>query len=328
MLTFSVIIPVYNVENYLRGCVDSVLAQSCKDYEIILVDDGSTDSSSLICDEYGSAYADVCKVIHQQNTGLGGARNTGVQNAVGDYIVFLDSDDAVSPDMLATLKKSIREFSADMYIFDMQVVREDKSVIETVKENYPLNRIFTLEKFPSLLLGSPVACNKVYRRSFYLSSGIFFPHRFWYEDIRTIPKLYLLAESVVYIDKPFYKYLRRSGSITQNKNIDRNAEIIDALDDLYGFYRQNNAFEKYFAELEFLAVSHIFLAASVRVLKADAHHKLLSEFYEYMQNNFPDFTQNKYLATLGSAKTLAYRLLLKKRYRTVRLLFKIKDRTA
>ena len=102
-MRFSVIVPVYNVEDYLETCVASVIAQTCRDYELILVDDGSTDQSGAMCDRLARQYH--CRVIHQANGGLGAARNTGIDAARGDYLVFLDSDDFLSPDTLQGLSE-------------------------------------------------------------------------------------------------------------------------------------------------------------------------------------------------------------------------------
>ena len=110
-MKFSVIVPVYNVENYLEACISSVIAQSCRDYELILVDDGSTDSSGVLCDRLAEQYH--CRVIHQENGGLGAARNTGIEAAQGDYLFFLDSDDFISNENLFRYQaKIIRELAA------------------------------------------------------------------------------------------------------------------------------------------------------------------------------------------------------------------------
>ena len=113
-MKISIIIPVYNVEKYLRECLDSILAQSYKDFEIILVDDGSTDSSGNICDEYSMKYENI-KVLHKNNNGLSSARNAGLDIAQGEYILFIDSDDVVSPVMLETLMAHVAGYDIVSY---------------------------------------------------------------------------------------------------------------------------------------------------------------------------------------------------------------------
>lgn len=116
-MTFSIIIPVYNVEKYIRECLDSIVKQSFTDYEVILVDDGSTDSSGAICDEYAAKY-DSISVIHQENGGAASARNEGIKAAKGEWIWFVDSDDFISEDALKVLDFAFSKYKADMYCFN------------------------------------------------------------------------------------------------------------------------------------------------------------------------------------------------------------------
>lgn len=104
-MKFSILVPVYNVERYLAECIDSILKQSFKDYEIVLVDDGSTDSSGAICEDYANAYSDKIKVIHKKNQGLISARRVGINEAKGEFCVFVDSDDFVEKDLLETIEQ-------------------------------------------------------------------------------------------------------------------------------------------------------------------------------------------------------------------------------
>ena len=129
----SVIIPVYNVENYLRECIESVLNQTFRDFEVILVDDGSTDSSGDICDEYVEKDERVT-VIHQKNGGLSVARNTGLSEANGKYVYFLDSDDYISENALATLLNIAENDSSDIVFFDAVSFTDTDDF--TVHQNY------------------------------------------------------------------------------------------------------------------------------------------------------------------------------------------------
>ena len=110
----SIIVPVYNVEKYLNRCIDSILKQIYIDFEIILVNDGSTDSSGIICEYYHEQYPQIITVIHQNNQGLSQARNTGLEQAKGEYITFIDSDDFISPNYLYVLLKNMKMYDADI----------------------------------------------------------------------------------------------------------------------------------------------------------------------------------------------------------------------
>ncbi len=140
---FSVIIPVYNIEPYLVECLDSFACQTCRDMEVIVVDDGSTDGSEDICDEYADKY-DFMTVIHQENQGLSGARNTGIAKADGDWIVFIDGDDTVDPEMLEVLEGHILASDGDVY--RLSYVTVDESGEETGESS--LSSEATIYVFP------------------------------------------------------------------------------------------------------------------------------------------------------------------------------------
>ena len=321
-MKFSVIVPVYNVEDYLETCVSSVIAQSCRDYELILVDDGSTDSSGSMCDRLSQQYG--CRVIHQENGGLGAARNTGIEAAQGDYLVFLDSDDFISPDTLQGLSDEMNRVSADIYTFGF-VTSDGSRDIAPFVDNLPYHQPLTLRSHPELLLALPNAWCRVVRRTLFLSSNIRFPSRVWYEDIRTTPKLAATADTIDVLPNTWYHYVQREGSITRNSNLARNHEIIDAFEDLLGWYRAQGLFDQYAPQLERLCIDHVYLAASVRVLRVDPNHPLLGEFRNYLQTNFPNYRNNPLLGELPRSKHLAYTLLEGKHYRLLKLLFSLKD---
>ena len=323
-MRFSVVIPAYNVADYLEKCVASVAAQTCADWEAILVDDGSTDGATGgLCDALAGRYGARVRVIHQGNGGLGAARNTGLSAAAGEYVVFLDSDDYIAPDMLETLAARIDATHCDVYTFGF-FVDKDGAVGPAQLDDLPVGRPFTLEEYPRLLLATPNAWNRIYRREFFLNSGVRYPGKVWFEDIRTTMKLFALAQSVETVDRALYYYVVRQGSITRNAGADRNREILEAFDDLLDFYKSRGLYARYEKELCRLAIDHIYLAASVRVLRIDRHHPLLGEFAAYMKARFPAYARNPYLSELSRARRLAFDLLEKKRYGALALLFRIK----
>lgn len=323
-MKFSVVIPAYNVKDYLEKCVASVLAQTCSDWEAILVDDGSTDGATgALCDRLAAEHPEQLRVIHQKNGGLGAARNAGLEAAWGDYVVFLDSDDYLAPTMLQTLSARVDATHCDIYTFGF-FVDNGSGNCEIHLDDVPLSGVFTLAEYPRLLLASPNAWNRIYRRSFFMESGIRYPGRVWFEDIRTTMKLFALAQHIEAVPEAFYYYVVREGSITRNANAARNREILEAFDDLLAFYRQHGFYEIYQNELCRLAIDHIYLAASVRVLMIDRKNPLLSEFAAYMRANFPGYQNNPYLKELSKPRRLAFSLLEKKRYGTLYLLFRAK----
>ena len=320
-MRFSIIVPVYNVKDYLEQCVASVAAQTAGDYELILVDDGSTDGSGALCDTLAARYGGM--VIHQENMGLGGARNTGISAATGEYLIFLDSDDYIAPDMLSGLSAQIEKTEADIYSFGF-MTSDGENAIAPFVDPFPYGTPLTLEHRPDLLLAMPNACCRAFRRQLFLDSGIRFPSQVWYEDLRTTMKLFALAGSIVFLPNTWYYYVQRAGSITRNINIERNREIMDAFEDLLSWYREKGLFAQYAPELERLCIDHLYLAASVRVLRHDPKHPLLADLRAYLKENFPDYRHNAYLSRLPGRKKLAYRLLEGRHYRVLNLLFALK----
>lgn len=322
MPKISVVIPVYNVEAYLPQCIDSVLAQNFEDYEVILVNDGSTDGSLAIAQQYERTNEKV-KLISQENKGLGGARNTGIQHASGEFICFIDSDDTIAPDTLATAADTIDRLNCDIAIFDLEYVNENGatlSVLQGMDENL---ESFDLASHRSVLFCPSSACNKIFRRTLFTENQILFPERVWFEDIRTITKLYPHASKMCYIPKPFYKYLQRAGSIMHSAKVSRNAEIMEALADVIAYYREHGYYDDYRAELEYLVIENVYVLASFRVLKQDPKHPLLGEFQAFLEQYAPDHASNPYLTRLGRKNQLIYRLLLKRRYGLLRLLIRM-----
>ena len=319
----SVIVPVYKVEEYLEKCVQSILAQTERDFELILVDDGSPDRCGALCDSLAQTDSRI-RVIHQENQGLGGARNTGIREARGDWLLLVDSDDWIEPKILEkAMEAGLRE-EADLVMFAFRTVDEQGRELGVFRENMPKERGIGLQEHKEALLTAPCAWNKLYRRSFFQGTGLAYPPRVWYEDLRTTPKLMAKAGRMVFLDEVGYNYLQRQGSIMKSANLERNREILDAFDDLLPWFRKEGLFEAYRRELEYLAVFHVYLTAGVRVALADRKSPLLRELAAYVEERFPGWRQNPYLPKLGGKRRLLVSLLQKKWYWAVSLLFKLK----
>ena len=164
----------------------------------------------------------------------------------------------------------------------------------------------------------------MWKRTLFTESGIEYPCKVWYEDIRTSTKLFALAEKIVTIPDILYIYYQRDGSIMRSANINRNREIIDAFEDILSWYKNNGLYDEYKDILCRLAIDNVYIPASVRVLREDVKHPLLKEFSDYMDTNFPSYENNPYISQLPKFKLLAFKLLRGKHYRLLRLLFKIK----
>ena len=208
----SIIVPVYNVEHYLRKSVDSILKQTFADFELILVDDGSPDNSGKICDEYAKKDLRI-KVIHKKNGGLSDARNNGIEVAKGEIIGFVDSDDEIDATMYQEMIKYLDEYQLDIVCADTFVIKNGK---KSFRPRYKKDKVFLrMEAIEEILTGKldNAAWNKIYKRE--TIGDIRFPVNRIYEDVATIYRYFYQAEKVGYLCKPFYYYLKRKGSIVQ-----------------------------------------------------------------------------------------------------------------
>lgn len=211
----SVIVPVYNTEKYLHKCIDSIIHQSYRNLEIIIVDDGSTDSSPAICDEYKGLDKRVI-VIHKKNGGLSSARNAGIDEAHGEYLSFIDSDDYIDQRMLEELYKAVSKIDADISICNYQNVYEDdydgKRYVNPKIEGCSLTPFEAIDKSCNLKqVHLIVAWNKLYKRS--LFRNIRYAEGYIHEDEIIIHRLYGECEKIAVIPDRLYFYLHRNGSI-------------------------------------------------------------------------------------------------------------------
>ncbi len=211
----SVIVPVYNVEDYLPKCLGSILKQTFVDFELILVDDVSTDTSGMICDEYAQKDNRI-KVIHQKNGGLSNARNSGIDIAIGNYFSFVDSDDWIDENMLFEMYQQAIINNADVIISGHFVVNLDNTVTEVNK--IKMQRILNRFEATSFILGDKeihsFAWDKLYKRE--LFEGIRYPENRIYEDTATTYKLFDKSTKVVQMSKSYYFYLRRESGTCLN----------------------------------------------------------------------------------------------------------------
>ena len=210
----SVIVPVYNVEPYLCRCLNSLINQTKKEIEIILIDDGSPDNCGSICDEY-SKKDERIRVIHQENKGLAEARNVGIEAALCDYIMFVDSDDFVSEDFCKEAFRLITEKKADLVLFGYYDIIEGKIVNYRHRKRYSSDGYKTIIEAQELIIynvGS-AAWSKIYRKE--LFNGIKYPIGRAYEDVATTFQLVFQAKCIWFSNTKLYYYNHREGSIVQ-----------------------------------------------------------------------------------------------------------------
>ena len=234
----SVIVPVYNVERYLEKCVRSVLNQTFADFELILIDDGSTDGSTALCDRLENIDSRI-RVIHQENRGLAAARNRGIEASRGQYLIFLDSDDYWSGNVLDELLKTLRETGAEMVLFPLQYEDENEKTLPTPA--FPSPGIYGPEEMLNRLCsdGTPQLVTAVNRLTCrFLWNNLRFPAGRVHEDEYTAHYLYGGCRHIAVTDQTSYHYLQRSGSITRQESAGRRLDGIDAFLDRAVFLRE------------------------------------------------------------------------------------------
>lgn len=210
----SVVVPVYNVEPYLRRCLDSVITQTYRNLEIILVDDGSTDCSGKICDEYVKKDSRII-IIHKENGGLSDARNVGIKTASADYIAFIDSDDYIEKRCLQRLAWILFKNNADIAICEyysgnhneFPKDREPKKKIECFDSKVMLKNWHG--KYKHL---ETIACNKLYKKTLFTENSIYYPVGYFNEDVMTTHLLVEKASKIVITNERLYYYYQRKDS--------------------------------------------------------------------------------------------------------------------
>lgn len=236
----SVIVPVYNVEKYVGKCVDSILNQSYKNLDIILVDDGSTDRSGEICDDYAHHNANI-RVIHQSNGGLSAARNAGLDVMTGEYVTFVDSDDMIHRECITTLYRYIETERAEISTISAIDI-EDDDVCPTTAPRGELKVFYSgVEAVESMLFQQRFIDNsawgKLYKASFFETHR--FPVGILYEDLATIPYVCLEAKCIATSATPLYFYRKRETSILGSFSLKR-SDVLDVVDDLVKFMGQHH----------------------------------------------------------------------------------------
>lgn len=215
---FSLIIPAYNVEKYIKKCLDSVLNQTYNNYEIIIINDGSTDNTSKILESYKSNKK--IKIINQENKGLSNARNTGVSNAKGDYILFIDSDDFIEKELLEILNKTIKD--EDLIRFQIRILDETNKIIKEYKEETfnNLNGIEAFNKLSKYNLVELAVCY-AYKKDTFLKNNYKFEEKTYHEDFGLIPYIIISSKKVTSINYIGYNYLQRKNSIMNNTDYEK-----------------------------------------------------------------------------------------------------------
>ena len=300
-MKLSIIVPVYNMagEGKLNYCMDSLIGQTIDDYEIIAVDDCSTDESLEILKDYEKRYPDKVKVIASPvNKKQGGAKNLGLMEALGDWIGFIDSDDWISSDYYEKLLKKAEETGADMVGCDYHLTGEHSMKIGKIVPNNKKEQtgILTREKYKSLLLDSGSLVVKIYKRSIIFDYPNRFPEGIFYEDNAISKSWMLRAKHFEYIEEPMYYYYQHESSTVHTISVKRCEYRMEAARIMIREAKEFGYFEEYQEELEYSFtllhyINTLFTyMVGVRPIRYSFIDKMGKEIKEY----FPKFQENQY----------------------------------
>ena len=294
----SIVVPVYNVEKYLKKCVECILNQSYKNIEILLIDDGSTDRSGEICDQLLKKDERI-KTYHKVNGGLSSTRNYGAELSKGEFIAFIDSDDYISEDFCETLYDLINEYKADVASIDLKMVRENgykivtsddientklESKVQIFKKNEILKEILLRKSFKNYV------CTKLYRKELFEKCK--FKEGTCYEDVLFMYELSKVINKIVYLDKECYTYLKRGNSITatcSEKNLN------DFLDIIIYRYEEIKEEKKALSKYNLYALLESIISISIKYAIANKFYLSIEEKSERVFNIIRDSLLDKNL---------------------------------
>ena len=285
----SVIVPVYNVEEYLSKCLDSLVKQTLKEIEIIVINDGSPDNSQKIIDKYQKKYPNI-KAYKKKNSGLSDTRNMGIKYATGEYVAFVDSDDSVLSDMYLKMYEKAKENGFDIVASDINYVYSDhEEIIKTdpKEDTYDIRKAF-IDLYPAV-------CTKIFKRDLLVKNNIYFKSGVWFEDVEFMYRLLPYVNKIGVVHEPFYEYLQREKSITATVS----PKIYDYIHNMNGiidYYQESRLYDKYKKELEYAYVRYIYATFIKTCLGYDKKEylKAVDVAIKNVHEHFPKYRRNKY----------------------------------
>ena len=294
----SIIVPIYNVEKYLEKCLESLVNQTLKEIQIILVNDGSKDNSGKIAKEYQKRYSEKLIYLEKEKGGLSDARNFGIPYATGEYIAFLDSDDYVELSLYEEMYNIAKKEESDMVECDFYWEYPEKS-------KHDIGQIYDGKK-EMLEKVRVVAWNKLIKREVLEKAQIYFPKGYRYEDVEFTYKLIPYLGKVSFLKKPYVYYMQREGSISNSQN-ERTKEIFDVLEHVIEFYKEKELYNEYKIQLEYIYTRYLLCSSLLRMVKIKdkkIRKELLSKTWTNLNTKFPNWKKNEILINGKGGKNL------------------------
>jgi glycosyltransferase involved in cell wall biosynthesis len=305
MIKVSIVVPVYNVEKYIRKCLDSLVNQTLKDIEIIVVNDGATDGSQIIINEFVCQYPTLVKSVVKENGGLSDARNYGMLYCTGEYIGFIDSDDYVDLTMYEIMYAKAKEENSDIVVCDYYKSYPSKNELVKAKK-YVSKKDMFIDTLAA-------AWNKIYRKSILEISRLKFSKGLIYEDTEFFCKLIPYISVASYVSQPFVYYVQRYGSIANTQD-QKTVQMFKVLKNVLDYYKKVNLFTEYREELEYLYIRIMLGSHFERVCQIEdrkARTNLQKFTFRQIELNFPDWKSNYYLNCIQSKRHFYMKMINK-----------------
>lgn len=289
----SIIIPAYNCQEFIGQCLDSILAQTYQSIEIIIVNDGSTDNTLQVLNKYVDNHPKLIKVYSVPNGGQGRARNFAVEQAIGKYLLFIDSDDYLEKTMIETLVEAVENNNSTFAICAYSRVTPEGTLL--FNEMDP--------KYKEIININTSPWNKLFIRELWIENDVRFSEGLWYEDLEAVLKYLPHVKNPVWISTPLYNYVQRETS-SINQYDHRVEDIFSVMNNVYTYYEQFGYLEKYYDELEYFFIMHLIFGHLSRCVSEKDENKrqqYIKKTKDYIEDKFPDYYKNKYFK-LGELK--------------------------
>ena len=307
MIDVTVIVPIYNVEKYLEKCLDSLVEQDYdkEKIEILAVEDGSTDQSKEILKQYVEKYSFITPKYLEKNQGVSYARNLGIKEAKGNFIIFCDSDDYYERDTISKFMKVANEKNADFVMANYYISYENKDIKVDIS-NYFAKDIITKQEIISYM--TLTSCSKMIKKSIFIDNNIYYPEDIKRcEELTVIPVLAYLAEKPIFMNEALYHYYQRKASAS-NSNKGKGIEEFDFFDITFERFIEYIDQKKYQQEIEFKAIEQLLYGKLLVMLKARISKKELVDEIGKFKRKYPNFLKNPYLKRYSKAKVIFIKL--------------------
>lgn len=322
MLGISVIVPVYNVEKLLERCLNSLVNQTFNNFEIIIINDGSTDSSFEIVKKFQKSYSHLITVVDQANQGIGNTRNNGIALSKGKYLYFIDSDDYISANTLEKMYQLAEVNKADYVIGGFDTVTEEETYLASYPVEYSLKEelLFT-QDHKDLFLAHNAVWNRLFLSEIVKTEAIRFLPGLMYEDLLFSRQYFLRSQRAVIMEDNPLQYVQRDGSLMASMKTNNNLDFVEIFTALINDSKEKNLYTDYKDYIEFLAIKEVFIAAIVRVSRGK-QYELADKIHSEFLTLFPNYKKNQFIRRLSFKHKLLLKLSSMKMFKVITILFK------